>query len=62
MADTKTSPYRQRVVADNVVPVHEAHGIEAQTCNVAVPRHGGQQGLPRDRMSPMVWIRLHSRM
>lgn len=38
MADTKTSPYRQRVVADNVVPVHEAHGIEAQTCNVAVPR------------------------
>lgn len=38
MADTKTSPYRQRVVADNVVPVHEAHGIEAQTCNVGVPR------------------------
>lgn len=38
MTDPKTSKYAQRVVSKNDVGVPDALGVEAQTCNVAVPR------------------------
>ncbi len=38
MNEKKTSPYAPRVIARNVIGVHSSLGVEAQTCNVAVPR------------------------
>lgn len=38
MTEPKVSPYRPRIVADKVIPVHKAHGIEAATCNVGISR------------------------
>jgi len=38
MIDTVAGPYCPKIIVDNVIPVHKAHGLEVATCNVAVPR------------------------
>lgn len=38
MAEVKNSPYCPRVVSENDVGVHATLGLEAQTCDVGIPR------------------------